>query len=54
MTGSELFRFLDLVKEFEQEAKKLKDEDKQGSVPKAHAYEDAAKRIDKLLHELNP
>jgi hypothetical protein len=54
MTGSELFKFLDLVKEFEQKAKNLKDEDGEKLGAKAHAYEDAAKRVNKLLHELNP
>ncbi len=54
MTGSELFRFLDLVKEFEQKAKNLKEEGKEGAGAKAHAYEDAAKKVNDLLHKLNP
>ncbi|MGA2462768.1 MAG: hypothetical protein ABSH06_00250 [Thermodesulfobacteriota bacterium] len=54
MTGSELFRFLDLVKEFEQKAKDLKDQDGKEAGAKAHAYKDAAKKVNDLLHELNP
>ena len=57
MTGSELFRFLDLVKEFEQNAKELKEkeiEGEKGAGGKAHAYQDAAKKVNDLLHKLNP
>jgi hypothetical protein len=57
MTGSELFKFLDLVKEFEQKAKELKEKQMEGETgagAKAHAYQDAAKKVNDLLHVLNP
>lgn len=54
MTGSELFKFLDLVRELEQKAKDLKEKGEEGAGGKARAYEDAAKKVNDLLHKLNP
>jgi hypothetical protein len=57
MTGSELFKFLELVKGFERDAKELKEKHLEGEKEaggKSHAYQDAAKKINDLLHALNP